>query len=150
MREHLVESMKAAMKAKDSRRLSTIRLINAAIKDRDIAARAEGKEAISEQEILQLLQKMVKQRVESSKLYEEGGRCELADQEREEITIIETFLPKKLSEEETLNAIQTIIKDVQADSIKDMGKVMGALKNQYAGQIDFGSASALIKNALTS
>jgi len=150
MRDHLIESMKAAMKAKDSRRLSTIRLINAAIKDRDIAARAEGKEAISEQEILQLLQKMVKQRVESAKLYEEGGRCELADQEREEIGIIETFLPQKLTEEETLNAIQVIIKDVEAESIKDMGKVMGTLKSKYAGQIDFGSASTLIKKALTS
>ncbi len=150
MRDHLIESMKAAMKAKDSRRLSTIRLINAAIKDRDIAARAEGKEAISEQEILQLLQKMVKQRVESAKLYEEGGRCELADQEREEIGIIETFLPQKLTEEQTLNAIQVIIKDVEAESIKDMGKVMGTLKSKYAGQIDFGSASTLIKKALTS
>ena len=150
MRDHLIESMKAAMKAKDSRRLSTIRLINAAIKDRDIAARAEGKEAISEQEILQLLQKMVKQRVESAKLYEEGGRCELADQEREEIGIIETFLPQKLTEEQTLNAIQAIIKDVKAESIKDMGKVMGTLKSKYAGQIDFGSASTLIKKTLTS
>lgn len=148
MRQKLNTAMKEAMKSKETRKLATIRLINAAIKDRDIAVRSEGKDQISDQEILQLLQKMVKQREDSAKLYDEAGRKELADQEKEEIEIIKTFLPKMLSEEETQREIEAVIKELKAESIKDMGKVMNVLKERFAGQIDFPKTSGSVKSVL--
>ena len=144
MREIINEAVKDAMRSKDKLRLSTLRLINAAIKDKDIALRVEDRpDGVSSSEILQILGKMVKQRQESARAYEEGGRLELAEQELSEIKIVEEFLPRQLSDDDVANAIQKII--CQADSIKDMGKVMASLKEKYTGQMDFGKAGATIK-----
>ncbi len=149
MRKRLNDAMKDAMRAKDAPRLSTLRLINAAIKDRDIAARSEDNpDGVSDAEILSILAKMIKQRQESAKTYEEAGRIELGEREREEIRVIEEFLPKQLSEEEVQAAIREVIAEVGAESIRDMGKVMGALKARYNGQMDFGKAGAAIKALL--
>ncbi len=149
MRKRLNDAMKDAMRAKDAPRLSTLRLINAAIKDRDIAERSEDNpDGVSDAEILSILAKMIKQRQESAKTYEEAGRIELGEREREEIRVIEEFLPKQLSEEEVQAAIREVIAEVGAESIRDMGKVMGALKARYNGQMDFGKAGAAIKALL--
>ena len=148
IRETLSTAMKEAMKAKDTRRLSTVRLIQAAIKDRDIANRGTGKDETSEDEILQILQKLVKQREESAKIYDEAGRAELATQEREEIAVIKTFMPEQLSDEKVSDIIAGIIAEIGASGIKDMGKVMAALRERYAGQMDFGKASGTIKAQL--
>ncbi|MGF9563820.1 GatB/YqeY domain-containing protein [Neorhizobium sp. JUb45] len=148
IRETLSTAMKEAMKAKDTRRLSTVRLIQAAIKDRDIANRGVGKDETSEDEILQILQKLVKQREESAKIYDDAGRGELATQEREEIAVIKTFMPEQLSDEKVSEIIAGIIAEIGAAGIKDMGKVMAALREGYAGQIDFGKASGTIKAQL--
>jgi len=138
------------MKAKDEKlRVSTLRLVNAAIKDRDIAARGEDRcEGVSDEEILALLTKMVKQREESANAFENGGRPELAEQERAEIDIIREFLPRQLSEEETKSAIDDIIKEYEASGLKDMGKCMGALKERFNGAMDFGRAGKLMKELL--
>ena len=141
MREKLTESMKEAMKAKDSRRLSTVRLIQSAVKDRDIANRGVGKDAATDDEILQILQKMVKQREESAKIYEDAGRAELATQEREEIDVLKTFMPEQLSDEK--------VDEIGAAGMKDMGKVMAILRERYAGQMDFAKASGVIKAKLS-
>ncbi len=148
IRETLSTAMKEAMKAKDTRRLSTVRLIQAAIKDRDIANRGTGKDETSEDEILQILQKLVKQREESAKIYDEAGRGELATQEREEIAVIKTFMPEQLSDEKVSEIIAGIIAEIGASGIKDMGKVMATLRERYAGQMDFGKASGTIKAQL--
>lgn len=148
MRERINDALKTAMKAKDKRRLSTLRLIMASVKDRDIAARTAGKDRISEGDILDVLAKMVKQRRESVKMYEEAGRCELADQESQEIAIIEEFLPKQLSDDEIREAASKVVADIGAAGLKDMGRVMGNLKEQYAGQMDFGKAGAMVKELL--
>ncbi|NRA99176.1 MAG: GatB/YqeY domain-containing protein [Rhodobacteraceae bacterium] len=149
LRARISSELKEAMKAKDAARLSTLRLINAAIKDRDIAVRGEGRETgATNDEVLQILSKMVKQRQESARAYEEGGRLELAEQERSEISVIEDYLPKQLDESETADAIDKAIKAVGADSIRDMGKVMGALKSQYTGRMDFGSVGPMVKARL--
>ena len=149
LRARISNELKEAMKAKDAARLSTLRLINAAIKDRDIAVRGEGRETgATNDEVLQILSKMVKQRQESARAYEEGGRLELAEQERSEISVIEDYLPKQLDESETADAIDKAIKAVGADSIRDMGKVMGALKSQYTGRMDFGSVGPMVKARL--
>ncbi|MGI2031641.1 GatB/YqeY domain-containing protein [Rhizobium panacihumi] len=148
IRETLSTAMKEAMKAKDTRRLSTVRLIQAAVKDRDIANRGAGKDETSEDEILQILQKLVKQRDESAKIYDEAGRGELATQEREEIAVIKTFMPEQLSDEKVGEIIAGIIAEIGASGIKDMGKVMAALRERYAGQMDFGKASGTIKAQL--
>lgn len=148
MREKLTESMKEAMKAKDSRRLSTVRLIQSAVKDRDIANRGVGKDAASEDEILQILQKMVKQREESAKIYEDAGRAELAIQEREEIAVLKTFMPEQLSDEKVDEIVASVIAEIGAAGMKDMGKVMAVLRERYAGQMDFAKASAVIKAKL--
>ena len=141
--------MKEAMKNKNQTALSTIRLINAALKDRDITARGNGKaDGIEESEILSMLQSMIKQRQESAKTYCDAGREELAEREEAEIEVIKQFLPQQLSEDEVKAAIQTIIADTGAESIKDMGKVMGVLKSQYAGQVDKGKAGGLVKELL--
>lgn len=149
MRDRVNDALKAAMKNKDGVRLSTLRLISAAIKDRDIAMRSAGEDArVTDADVLSILGKMVKQRQESARAYEEGGRLELAEKERLEILVIEDFLPKQLSDDETEVAVADAIKEVGADSIRDMGKVMGALKAQYTGQMDFGKVGPMVKNLL--
>ena len=149
MREALSEALKTALKAHDKRRLSTLRLILAAIKDRDIAARSEDRnDGVSDEEILSILQKMVKQRKESSTMYEEAGRLELAEQEREEIVIIEEYLPQQMSDEEVRIATEQLVKDIEAAGLKDMGRTMAALKERYAGVMDFKVASATVKELL--
>src|SRR5215475_12248575 len=136
------------MKTGDKRRVSTLRLVNSSLKNADIEARGQGKPALSDDELLSLLQKMIKQRQESIDLYEKGGRAELAAQEREEIEIIAGYLPKQMSEAEAKAVIAGVVKDVGATSMKDMGKVMAALKERYAGKMDFGKASPIVKALL--
>lgn len=152
LRDQIGEALKTAMRDKDKARLSTLRLINAAIKDRDIALRAEGGDAadagVGSADILSILGKMVKQRQESARAYEEGGRLELAEQERTEITVIEEFLPRQLDEAETEKAVEAAIAETGASSIRDMGKVMGALKEKYTGQMDFGTVGPMVKGRL--
>ena len=148
MRETITAALKTATKAQDKRRISTLRLISAAIKDRDIAARTAGKGEATDAELLELFAKMIKQREESEKIYRDAGRAELAQQEAEEIAIIREFLPKQLSEADTQKAIAAAIAEAGASSVKDMGKVMAALKSHYAGQMDFAKASALVKAKL--
>ena len=150
MRERLSEELKSAMKAKDTRVTATVRLIIAALKDRDIAARGkDNAEGISETEILKMLQTMVKQRRESIELYENGGRLDLAQQEQEEIEIIRRFMPTQLSEEEVARAVTEIVSETGAESLKDMGRTMAALRERYAGQMDFAKASAMVKAQLS-
>jgi uncharacterized protein YqeY len=150
LRERFSETMKEAMRAKDAKRLSTIRLIMAAVKDRDIAGRTDGtREGVSHDEILQVLTKMIKQREESAATYQTAGRPELAAAERDEIVTIRTFMPRALSDEETRAAVTAAIGEAGAAGIKDMGKVMGALKQRYAGQMDFGKAGAIVKEQLS-
>lgn len=150
LRDRFTEAMKDAMRAKDQRALSTVRMIIAKLKDKDIEARGKGvTTGIEEGEILAMLQGMVKQRQESIALYEQGGRQELADQERGEIEVIERFLPKQMSESEVQDAIRAIVAETGAASVKDMGKVMAELRARYAGQMDFGKASGLIKQQLS-
>ncbi|EPX80088.1 GatB/YqeY domain-containing protein [Litoreibacter arenae] len=147
LRTRITDELKEAMKAKDTARLGTLRLINAAIKDQDIAHRVDGK-SVGDPEILAILGKMVKQRQESARAYEEGGRLELAERELSEVKVIEDFLPAQLSEAETEAAVDAAIKNVGADSIRDMGRVMGELKSKYTGQIDFGSVGPMVKERL--
>ncbi len=150
LRSRITEAMKSAMKAREADRLSTLRLINAAIKDRDIALRGEGGDAsVGDAEVLQILGKMVKQRHESARAYDEGGRLELAEKERAEIEVIEEFLPRQLDDEETEKAIASAISETGASSIRDMGKVMGHLKSKYTGQMDFGTVGPMIKDRLS-
>jgi uncharacterized protein YqeY len=148
LRDEINEAVKTAMKAHDKLRLSTLRLVNAAIKNADIEARGAGKEALADGDVLSLMQKLIKQRQESIELYDKGGRQELADQERAEIEVIKGFLPQQLSEAETKEAIAGVIRETGAAGMKDMGKVIGALKARYAGRMDFGKASALVKGML--
>jgi uncharacterized protein YqeY len=147
MRERLMGELKTAMKAGEKRRVDTIRMVNAALKDRDIEARGQGK-TLSDDEILTLFQKLIKSRQESAEIYEKAGRQELATQEREEIAIIQGFLPQPLSEAEADAAIAAAISETGATSIKDMGKVVGALKAKYAGRLDMGKASGKVKAKL--
>ncbi len=147
MRARFTEMLKTAMKAGDKRRVDTVRMITAALKDRDIDARGTGKE-VSNDDILALLQKMNKSRQESADIYEKAGRAELATQEREEIAIISEFLPKQMSDDEVKAAIAAAIAETGADSMKDMGKVIGVLKGKFTGQMDFAKASAAVKAAL--
>lgn len=149
LRPQLNDALKAAMLSKDSRVVSTIRLILAALKDRDIAARSRGvMDGIGDDEILSMLQSMIKQRRESISLYEQGGRLELAQQEMDEIAIIERFLPRQMNEEEMTGAVSAVIAELGAVGIKDMGRVMAALKERHAGTMDFTKASALTKKLL--
>ncbi|MDG1279828.1 MAG: GatB/YqeY domain-containing protein [Pseudorhodobacter sp.] len=149
LRDRLSMALKDAMRAKEAERLSTLRLINAAIKDRDIAQRGEGGEGlVSEDEITAILSKMVKQRHESARVYEEGGRLELAQKELEEITVIEEFLPRKLSDDEVSAAITAAIAEAGATSIREMGKVMAVLKGKYTGQMDFGAVGPKVRDML--
>lgn len=148
MREAINEGYKAALKARDQRRTATLRAINAAIKDKDIAARGEGKGPLSNEEILALLQKMVKQREESFAIYAQAGRNDLATVEKEEIDILNEFLPKALTDAEVEDAIKAAIAKTGAAGAKDMGKVIASLKADYPGRIDFGKASGKVKAAL--
>lgn len=149
LRKRLNDALKEAMIAKNQRAVSTVRLILAALKDRDIAARGRGEtDGIGEAEIFSMLQTMVRQRQESIALYEQGGRLELAQQERDEIVVIESFLPKPLSEEEAAEAVAAVVAELGAVSIKDMGKVMAELRARYPGRMDFGKASGVIKSKL--
>ena len=151
LRSRINTAMKQAMKDKSAERLSTIRLINAAIKDRDIAVRTEGNEnGVGDDEVLAILAKMTKQRQESAKTYEEAGRLDLSERELAEIKVIEEFLPRQLTESEIQSAVSEAIKEVGANSIRDMGKVMASLKSKYSGQMDFGAVGALVKNNLSS
>ena len=149
MRDMLMEAVKEAMKAKQPHRVSTIRMMQSAIKDLEIANRTKADSTTSDGDIASLLSKLVKQREESAKIYDEGGRPELAAKEREEIAIIGEFMPKQLSEAEVIEIIKGIITETGAASMKDMGKVMSALKERYPGQLDFGKASGQIKSLLS-
>ena len=149
LRDEINTALKDAMKARDERRVSTLRLVNAALKNADIEAQGKGKHALSDEELLGLLQKLIKQRQEAIELYDKAGRTELADRERGEIEIITAYLPKQMSEAEAQAAIAQIIKATGATSIKDMGKVMAALKQGHAGRMDFGKASGLVKSMLS-
>jgi uncharacterized protein len=148
LRARINDELKTAMKAQDQRRVSTLRLVNSALKNADIEARGQGKAALGDDEVLSVLQKMIKQRHESADLYDKGGRAELAAQEREEIAIISAYLPKQMSEDEAKTAIAGLVKELGASGMKDMGKVMAALKERYAGQMDFGKASPMVKALL--
>lgn len=151
LRTRIDDALKAAMKARDEKeRVATLRLINAAIKDRDISARSSDRcEGVGDDEILAILTKMVKQREDSAAAYDKGCRPDLAEQERSEITIIQEFMPKQLSEDEIAEAVQGIIAEFEADGLKDMGKCMGALKERHPGAMDFGKAGAKLKAALS-
>lgn len=148
MREKIAEEVKNAMKARDGERLPTLRLIQAAIKDRDIANRGAGKEAASDDDILQILAKMVKQREESAKAFEDGGRPELAVKERAEIKVLREFQPAQMDEAGVEAAARAAIAETGAASAKDMGRVMAVLKEKYAGRMDFSRASAVVKGLL--
>lgn len=149
MRERINTSLKDAMRAKDAPRLSTLRLISAAIKDREIALRGEGKDGgITDEDILSILAKMIRQRQESASTYEQAGRLELAEKELAEIGVIEEFLPRQLSGDEVEAAVRAAIAEVEAQSIRDMGRVMAALKAKHAGQMDFGKAGGAVKALL--
>ncbi|MEQ9811687.1 MAG: GatB/YqeY domain-containing protein [Azospirillaceae bacterium] len=149
IRQRFNEALKDAMRAKDEIALATVRLILAALKDRDIAARSTGNtEGIPDDDVLNMLQTMVKQRRESISLYEQGGRLDLAEQEAAEIAVIQRFLPKQMDEGEIKVAVDGVIKELNASSLKDMGRTMAALRDRYAGQMDFGKASGIVKTQL--
>ena len=155
VREQLKATLTTAMKAGEKRRVATLRLILAAIKDRDIAARSEGRgdgggDGVSDEEILAILQKMIKQRRESTTLYQEGGRLELAEQEQQEIVIIEEFLPEQIGADELAAAVAAVVAETGATSLKDMGGVMAQLKERYAGRMDFAQAAGQVKTLLSS
>ena len=149
LRDDINNAVKEAMKAKEERKLSTLRMVNSTIKNADIEARGQGKPQRSDAELLGVLQKMIKQRQEAIELYDKGGRAELAAQEREEIAVISAYLPRQMSEDDVKAAISAAIAETNAAGMKDMGKVIGVLKAKYTGQMDFSKASSLVKAALT-
>jgi len=149
LRDDINNAVKDAMRAKDERKLSTLRMVNSTIKNADIEARGQGKGPLSDADLLGIFQKMIKQRQESVELYDKGGRAELAAQENAEIAIIQAYLPKQMSDADVQAAIKAAIAETSASGMKDMGKVVGALKAKYAGQMDFGKASGLVKAALS-
>lgn len=149
LREDLQNSLKEAMKNRDTKTVNAVRLIIAGQKEKDVEARGKGQEKASDDVLLAMMQSMIKQRKESIKIYQDGNRPDLAEKEQSEIDVITRFLPKQLSAEEAEAAIKAIIAEVGAGSIKDMGKVMGVLKNKFAGQMDFGAASGIIKQLLS-
>ncbi len=149
MRDQINAALKDAMLAQDKRRVSTLRLISAAIKDREIAARTAGRDPIQDTDINEILVKMFKQRLESARLYEEGNRLDLAEQEREEMAIIKSFLPQQMDEEQVRSVCAETVKTTGAAGLRDMGKCMQALKERYAGRMDFGKASAVVRGLLT-
>ena len=148
LRDKIAEATKDAMKSQEKTKLSTLRLMSAAIQNADIEARTAGKKPLSDDELLGVFQKLIKQRQESVELYEKGGRAELAKQEKEEIEVIKGFLPQQMSDAEVKAAIAEAIKQAGAASVKDMGKVMAVLKERYAGKMDFGKASGAVKGML--
>ncbi|PWJ80555.1 hypothetical protein C7441_11296 [Pseudaminobacter salicylatoxidans] len=148
MRETIAQALKNALKAQDKLRISTLRLVNAAIQDRDISNRGTGKDPVNDDDILQILAKMVKQREESAKAFEDGNRLELAQQERDEIEIIREFLPRQMDEDAVRKAVTDAIAETGAAGLRDMGRVMALLKERYTGQMDFTRASALVKASL--
>jgi hypothetical protein len=150
LRDDINNAVKEAMKAKEERKLSTLRMVNATIKNADIEARGQGKPPLSDEALLGVLQKMIKQRQESVELYDKGGRAELAAGEREEIAVISAYLPKQMSDDDVNAAIKAAIAETGAAGMKDMGKVVAALKAKYTGQMDFARASGLVKAALSS
>ena len=149
LRENINNAMKDAMKARDERRVGTLRMMNAAIKNADIAARGEGKEPLNEADLMSLFQKMIKQRQESAELYDKGARPELAGAERAEIEIINAYLPQQMSDAEAGSAISAVLQEINAETMKDMGRAMAALKERFAGKMDFGKASGKIKELLS-
>ena len=149
LRENINNAMKDAMKARDERLVGTLRMMNAAIKNADIAARGEGKEPLNEADLMSLFQKMIKQRQESAELYDKGARPELAGAERAEIEIITAYLPQQMSDVEAGSAISAVLKELNAETMKDMGRAMAALKERFAGKMDFGKASGKIKELLS-
>ena len=148
LRDDINNALKEAMKAKNERAVSTLRMVNATLKNADIEARGQAKPALGDAEVLAILQKMIKQRQEAVLLYDKGGRADLVKQEQEEIAIISGYLPKQMSEAEMTAAIEAAIKDTGAAGMKDMGKVIGSLRSKYAGQMDMGKASGLVKAKL--
>lgn len=150
LKQRITSATKEAMKAKDAHRLSTLRLIGAAIKDREIAARSGDHQdcCLADDDLVAILSKMVKQRQESARAYEEGGRLELAEQELTEIAIIQEFLPRQMDADEAATAVDAVVGELGADSVRDMGRVMAALKSRYAGQMDFGAVGKMVKDRL--
>jgi len=149
LRNNINNSLKDAMKSRDERRVSTLRLMNAAIQNADIEAGGQGKGALNEAELMSLFQKMIKQRQDSAELYDKGGRPELAAKERAEIEIIAAYLPKQMSDVEAGAAISALLQEINAETMKDMGRAMAALKERFAGSMDFGKASGKIKELLS-
>ena len=149
LRDNINNAMKDAMKARDERRVSTLRMMNAAIKNADIEARGQGKEPLNEADLMSLFQKMIKQRQESADLYDKGARPELAAAERGEIEIITAYLPKQMSDAEAGSAISSLLQEINAETMKDMGRAMAALKERFAGKMDFSKASGKIKELLS-
>ena len=148
LRDNINNATKDAMKARDERRVATLRMMNAAIKNADIEARGQGKEPLNEADLMSLFQKMIKQRQESADLYDKGARPELAAAERGEIEIITAYLPKQMSDAEAGSAISSLLQEINAETMKDMGRAMAALKERFAGKMDFGKASGKIKELL--
>ena len=148
LRDNINNATKDAMKARDERRVATLRMMNAAIKNADIEARGQGKEPLSEADLMSLFQKMIKQRQESADLYDKGGRPELAAQEKAEIEIISSYLPRQMSDVEAGSAISSLLQEINAETMKDMGRAMAALRERFAGKMDFGKASGKIKELL--
>ncbi|HEY2758525.1 MAG TPA: GatB/YqeY domain-containing protein [Pseudolabrys sp.] len=148
LRDDINSALKEAMKAKNERAVSTLRMVNSTLKNADIEARGTGKPALGDAEVLGVLQKMIKQRQESVELYQKGGRDDLVKQEQEEIAIITAYLPKQMSEDEMKAAIEAAVAETGASAMKDMGKVIAVLRGKYAGQMDFGKASGLVKARL--
>ena len=148
MREHLSDALNAAVKKQDKRRISTLRLITTAIKDRDVANRSAGRDPVSQEEVLHILIKMIKQREESARTYEDNGRLELAEQERDEIATIREFLPPQLDHGEIEVACRKAVEDTESKSLRDVGRCMNKLKERYPGKMDFGKASTVVKGLL--
>jgi uncharacterized protein YqeY len=149
LRDDINNALKDAMKAADARRVSTLRLVNSSIKNADIEARGQGKPPLTDEDILSVLQKMIKQRQESAELYEKGNRPDLVTQEREEIAIISGYLPQQMTDQEIHDTIASLVKETGATAMKDMGRVMAAIKERYAGKLDTGKASAAVKKLLS-
>jgi uncharacterized protein YqeY len=149
LRDDINNALKDAMKAGDARRVSTLRLVNSTLKNADIEARGQGKPALVDEDALGVLQKMIKQRQESAELYEKGGRADLVAQEREEIAIISAYLPRQMTDQEIHDTIGALVKETGATAMKDMGRVMAALKERYAGKLDFAKASGAVKKMLS-
>jgi len=149
LRDDINNALKDAMKSGDARRVSTLRLVNSQLKNADIEARGQGKPPLSDEDLLSLLQKMIKQRQESVELYQKGGRADLVAQEQGEIEIITAYLPAQLAEDEIVPVIAALVKETGATAMKDMGRVMAAIKERYAGKLDVGKASAAVKKMLS-